>query len=137
MVLVGGHAIRTGSIFLIVIYHAISVPLTIIGTVRINSPSRGGGWQRRGRVTWGYMAESASHVTGRGRLMSLSWVARGPIATTVWGRRGVVIPFIMPGAALRNLDVDAFSYIKKPKQLKIIIIRLKIRYQISSLLIFH
>lgn len=55
------------------------------------------------------MAEAASQVAGWGRLRPLSWVARGPIATPVWRWRGVVLPFVMSGAALRNLDMDAFS----------------------------
>lgn len=101
LVLVGGDAIRTSSVLLIVIYHAISVPLTLIGTVRVNSSSGGRGRQRRSRVTWGYVAEAASQVAGRGRLMPLSWIAWGPIASPVWRRRGgVVVPFVMSGAAL-------------------------------------
>lgn len=109
MVLIGGDAIRTGSVLLIVIYHAVPVPLTLIGTFRINCPSRGRRWQRRGRVTWGDMAETASHIAGWGRLVPLSWIARGPISTPVWGRRGVVIPFIVSRPTLRNLDMDAFA----------------------------
>lgn len=109
LVLIGGHAIWARSVLLIVIYHAIPVPLALIRTVGINSSSRGRRWQRRGRVTWGYMAEAASHVAGWGRLVSLSWIAWGPIATSVWGRWRIVIPFIMSGAAFGNLDMDAFT----------------------------
>lgn len=116
LVLVGGHAIRTGSIFLIIIYHAISVPLTIIGTVGIYSPSRRRGWQRGGRVTWRYMAKATSHVTRWRRLVPISWIPRGPIAPTVWGRRGVVLPFVVSGAALWNLDMDAFPWNKRKKK---------------------
>ena len=109
MVLVGGNAIRTGSVLLIVIYHAISVPLTLIGTVRVNGSSGGRGRQRRGGVTWGYVTEAAPQVAGRWRLVPFSWIAWGPIACPVWGRRGVVVPFIMSGTALRNLYMDAFA----------------------------
>lgn len=105
----GGHAIRTSPILLIVIDHAISIPLAIVGTVRINGPSRGRWWQRRGRVTWGHRANAASHETRWRRLMPVSWIAWGPIATMVWGRRRVLLFSIMPGAALGNLDMDAFS----------------------------
>lgn len=109
MVFVGSDAIRTGSVLLIVIYHTVSVPLTLVGTVRINSSSRGWGWQRRGWVTWRYMAEAAPQVARRWRLMPLSRIAWGPVAPSVWRRRGVVIPFVMSGTALGNLDMDAFA----------------------------
>lgn len=118
LVFVRGDAIRTSSVLLIVIYHAVSVPLTIIGTVRINSSSRGRGWQRRGWVTWGYVAEAASQVAGWGRLVPLSWIAWGPIATSVWGRRGVVITFVVSGTALGDLDMDAFAFIVKKNKHK-------------------
>lgn len=109
MVFVGGHAVRTSSVLLIVIYHAVSFPVTLIRSFRINCSSRGRRWQRRGGVTWGHMAKAASHEAGWGRLVPLSWVARGPIATPVWGRRWVVFSFILSGTALRNLDMDAFA----------------------------
>lgn len=113
LVLIRSHAIWAGSVFLIVIYHAIPVPLTIVRTVRINSSSRGRGWQRRGRVTWGHVAEATSQVAGWGRLMPLSWIVGGPIATPVWGRRWIVLTLIMSGTALRNLDMDALACIQK------------------------
>lgn len=113
LVVVGGHAIRTGSILLIVIYHAISVPLSIVRAIWINCSSRGRGRQRRGGVTWGYVAKTTPHVARWRRLGPLSWITWGPIATPVWGRRGVIIPFFMSGTTLGNLDMDAFAYIKK------------------------
>lgn len=97
-----GHAVRTGSILLVVVYHAISIPLAIVWSVRVNSPSRRRGRQRRGRVTRGHMANAASHVTRWGGLWSVPWVMRRPIATAVWGRRRrrIGILFFMSGTTL-------------------------------------
>lgn len=41
--------------------------------------------------------------------MPLSWIAWGPVATPVWGRRGVIIPFFVSGTTLGNLDMDALA----------------------------
>lgn len=109
--IVGGHAIRTGSILLVVVYHAISIPLGVVRSVRVNSPSRRRGRQRRRRVTRGYMANTASHVTRWGGLRSVPWVTRRPVAAAVWGRRRrrIGILFFMSGSTLWNLDMNAFS----------------------------
>lgn len=101
--IVGGHAVRAGSILLVVVYHAISIPLGVVRSVRVNSPSGRRGRQRRRRVTRGYMANAASHVTRWGGLMSVPWVSRRPVAAAVWGRRRrrrIGILFFVSGATL-------------------------------------
>lgn len=108
MVIIGGDAIRTGSVLLIIIYHAIPLPLALIGTLRVNGSSRGRGRQRGGRVTWGHVADAAPQVAGWGRLRPFSWVAWRPVATPVGRRRRVVFPFVVSGSALGNLNMDAF-----------------------------
>lgn len=105
----GGHSIRASPILLVIIDHAIPIPLAVVGTVRVHGPSRGGRWQGRGRVARGHWPNTAPHETRWGGVRPVARVAGGPVATVVWGRRWVLFFSIVSGAALGNLDMDAFS----------------------------
>lgn len=105
----GGHSIRAHPILLVIIDHAVPIPLAVVGTVGVHGPSRGGRWQGRGGVTRGHRPNAAPHETRWGGVGPVSWVAGGPVATVVWGRRRVFLFSIVSGAALGNLDMDAFS----------------------------
>lgn len=105
----GGHSIRARPIFLVIIDHAVPIPLAVVGTVGVHRPSRGRWWQGRGGVARGHRPNATPHETRWGGVRPIARVAGGPVATVVWGRRWVLFFSIVSGAALGNLDMDAFS----------------------------
>lgn len=105
----GGHSIRARPILFVIIDHAVPIPLAVVGTVGVHGPSRWGRWEGRGRVSRGHRPNATPHKARRGSIGSVARVAGGPVATMVWGRRWILLFSIVSGAALGNLDMDAFS----------------------------
>lgn len=105
----GRHSIRARPILFVIVDHAVPIPLAVIGTVRVHGPSRGGRWQGRGGVARGHRPNAAPHETRWRCVRPITRVAGWPVATVVRGRRWVLLFSIVSGAALGNLDVDAFS----------------------------
>lgn len=112
-ILIWGHAIRTSSIFLIIIHYPVTITANTIATPRKGGASRWRGWRRGRGIT--RRTKSASAKTRRAWLGVITRETGCPIAPSI--RRTVTI-LISSRPAFRELDMNPFAWEKEIQPLQ-------------------